>query len=306
MAAYHAQLTAMEGGVEVEDLGSAAGTWLDDTRLERAVIPYGTELRIGEHRLHVSEQPALELEREELPATTLTLVSFSRRYREALALGARFASGRVPVLVRGELGSGKRTLARLVHEWSRREGPFLECSAAGDATEVAARLFGHAPRSHRAAEAGGVGALERAAGGTLYVSQVERLAPEVQGLLARALLDGAAAPLGSNQHYPLDARFVFGTERDLRRAVNQGYFREELFFRIAAARLELPPLRDRREDLELLVRHFEALFGVDVPLGPGQLERLGRRYFHGNLRELAQLVRAARPQPTPAAALRGE
>ncbi len=299
VAAYHLELSAQEAGVLVDDLGSPGGTWLDELRLERALIPYGSELRVGEHRLRVDSAAEVELEREELPPLTLPLVTFARRYREALALAARFAPGRVPVLVRAEPGAGKRALARVVHEWSRREGPWVECSAAGDATAVAARLFGHAQGSHRSAAFGGTGALRRAHGGTLYLSDFERLPPEVQGLLARALRDGAAAPLGSNQHYPVEARWVFGCTEDLRRAVNQGHFLEELYFRSAAARVELPPLRERLEDLELLVRHFEAVLDIQEPLGPGLLERLKRRYFQHNLRELAELVRAARDEPTP-------
>ncbi|MGE0323809.1 MAG: sigma 54-interacting transcriptional regulator [Polyangiaceae bacterium] len=294
VAAYHVELAALEAGVRVDDLGSTSGTWVDELRIERALIPYGSELRVGEHRLRVDAAPAVELPREELPGLATPGVSFARRYREVLALAARFAPGRVPVLVQGEAGAGKRRLARAVHEWSGREGPWVECSAAGDATSVAARLFGHLPGSHRSGEAGGTGAIQRTQAGTLYVSDVERLAPEVQSMLARVLRDGSAAPLGSNHAYPVTARWIFGCGEDLRRAVNQGYFHEELYFRIAAARVELPPLRDRLEDLELLVRHFEGLFGIEEPLGAGQVERLKRRHFHENLRELGELVRAAR------------
>ncbi|MCA9640124.1 MAG: sigma 54-interacting transcriptional regulator, partial [Myxococcales bacterium] len=271
MAAYHLELTAHEGGAHVEDLGSASGTWFDELRIERAMVPYGSELRVGEHRLRVDGATTVELEREELPSLSIPTVAFARRYREALALGARFASGRVPVLLQGEPGAGKRFLARVIHEWSGREGPWVECSAAGDATAVAARIFGHTPGSHRGASAGGEGAIQRAKAGTLYVSDVDRMPPETQGMLARALRDGATAPLGSNQAFPVDARWVFGCSQDLRRAVNQGYFLEELYFRIAAARVTAPPLRDRLEDLELLVRHFEGLLNITEPLGPGQI-----------------------------------
>ncbi|MEZ4229819.1 MAG: sigma 54-interacting transcriptional regulator [Polyangiaceae bacterium] len=297
VAPYHVDLVAREDGVWVVDLGGASGTWLDDLRLERAVIPYGNELRVGEHRLRVTQEAPVELGREEIPDAALPLVAFARRYREALALAARFAAGRVPVLLCGEPGTGKRFLARLVHGWSGRGGALVECSAAGDATAVAARLFGHAPRSHRGAELGGAGSLQRARGGTLFLANVERLPLEVQGLLSRALRDGSASPLGSNQPLALDARWVFATGVDLRPLVNRGYFLEELYFRMAAARVEVPPLRERLEDLELLVRHFEALLGVEDPIGPGVVERLRRRYFHENLRELAQLVRAARCEP---------
>lgn len=298
-ALYHLELSVEGDGFRAFDLGTRSGTWQGAARVVHGVLPWGSELRVGDSVLRVEPAPSVELPGLELPPAP-KFVASSQRVRVALASLTRFAPGRVPILLCGARGTGKATLARLAHDWAEAADqaappgvarPWVEVSCSGSAREVAARLFGYVQGAFRGALEDAPGALSRAAGGTLLLRAVDELPPEVQALLAEALGVNEFCPLGTNQRLPLEARLVCATTQDLRASVNAGYFREDLYFRIGAARLELPELRERLEDLEPLVRQFEADSGFAAGrLGPGWTERVRGRRFHGNLRELRELV----------------
>ena len=355
VALYHAELSAQADGFQVLDLGTQTGTWLGAARLMRAILPWGSDIQVGDSVLRVEPAQSVELPAVQLPAAP-GLVASSQRVRVVLASLMRLAPGRVPILLIGPSGTGKATLARLAHDWSQpelgarhgataepdaaeltaaeraaaeltqaeadaaeltaaeraaaeltqaeadaaeltaaeraaAERVWVEVSCRGSAREVAARLFGYRVGAFRGAVADASGALSRAAGGTLLLRAVDELPPEVQSLLAGALSSSVFCPLGSNQPSPLEARLVCAASHDLRPLVNAGYFREDLYFRIGAARLELPELRERLEDLEPLVHQFEVDAGLAAPrLGPGWVARIQGRRFQGNLRELRELV----------------
>ncbi|MBX3183619.1 MAG: sigma-54-dependent Fis family transcriptional regulator [Polyangiaceae bacterium] len=290
VAPFHVELRAEEGGVLVGDLGSERGTWLavqgSSVRLDRGLVPYGTTLRVGDDELVATPLEDASLPAEELPTLPPELVVRSQALREAISVLSRLAVGRAPVLLSGERGVGKRCLTRALFA----PAPFLEVACAGSARAVMSRLFGHAVGAFRAATEAAPGALDE--GGVVYLSGVEKLPPEAQSALARALREQRYAPLGGGEPRPLTARLVAATDTDLRPLVNQGSFSDDLYCRLAGAHVRLPPLRERLAELPELVRVFEARAGMSPgTLGSGWITRVSRARFDENLRELERLVR---------------
>jgi DNA-binding NtrC family response regulator len=237
--------------------------------------------------------------RAALEATTgRSFVGEAPSFRAALERAERLARRDVPVLVRGETGTGKELLAALLHVGSpRREGPFVRFNCAAITEELAeSELFGHARGAFTGAQRAHRGFFAAASGGTLVLDEVGELPPRLQPKLLRVLQSGEIQPVGG-QVQRVDVRVVASTHRDLRELSRRGGFREDLYYRLAVVELEMPPLRDRRADIPLLARHFAARaaerFGLEhVRLSQGLLDALSRRELKGNVRELENLVTA--------------
>jgi DNA-binding NtrC family response regulator len=203
------------------------------------------------------------------------------------------------VLVTGESGTGKELVARAIHERSpRAEGPFVtvDCGALAPSL-VASELFGHERGAFTGADRQRTGALERADGGTLFLDELGELPLELQPALLGALERRAFSRVGGDAEIAVDVRVVAATNRDLRADINEGAFRLDLFYRVAVLKLALPPLRERREDIPVLVRAFLDELdpeGAAASLfGPVTLEALAAQRWPGNVRELRNMVLAS-------------
>ncbi len=255
-------------------------------------------------RLHRQDHAHAKLLEAELAGDTLRLEdSKSPAMRRVLALAREVARGTGPCLLRGETGTGKERLARALHRWSpRAEHPFvtLHCTAVPEAA-LEAELLGQAP-----GERDRPGRLLLANGGTLLLDAIEELPLALQAKVLRVLEAGAFEPQGSERSTRVDVRLLAATAVDLDEAVAAGRFRADLYFRLAAFPLELPALRDRKEDLPLLCQTVLAEFGQRTGkrgrfVTPEGLERLQGYEWPGNLRELANLLeRAALLSASPA------
>jgi two-component system response regulator AtoC len=209
----------------------------------------------------------------------------------------RIAKRDVPVLLRGETGTGKELLAGLLHAGSaRRAKPLVRFNCAAITEELAdSELFGHVRGAFTGASASHRGLFARADGGTLVLDEVGELSPRLQPKLLRALQFGELSPVGSDSLERVDVRVVACTHRDLLALSKSGRFREDLYYRLAVLELEMPPLRERCEDIPLLAEVFARSaaerFGLEgVTLSPELLDVLGARAYPGNVRELENLV----------------
>src|SRR5689334_20345095 len=226
--------------------------------------------------------------------TTPELVGESGAWRALVEQIPRVAASGLPVLLIGETGTGKELVARAVHALSsRRRQPFVaqNCGATPD-TLIESELFGHARGAFTGAVGDRTGLFEAAEGGTLLLDEIGDASAMLQMKLLRVLQEGEARRVGDSRARRVDVRVVAATHRSLERAVGQGTFRADLYFRLAAVRLRLPSLRERGRDVLLLARHFLARaalrVGGPVPeLAPDLAERLLKHSWPGNVRELA-------------------
>ena len=216
---------------------------------------------------------------------------------QVLGRAERAATLPVPVLIVGETGTGKEGLARAIHDASGRSGAFLALDTSARAADlIVADLFGHEKGAFSGAVRDRPGAFREAHGGTLFLDEVENLAPQAQQALLRVLESGAIQPIGSDRLVQVDVRIVAATNEDPRRLVDEGRLRADLMYRLMGLRLDLPPLRQRPGDIELLARHFaaqECRTGQPLRLSPAALSALKAWPWPGNVRELRNVIRAA-------------
>jgi DNA-binding NtrC family response regulator len=303
---FHVELEATDVGIAVRDLGSTNGTRLGTTLLGEAVVRAPVELELGHTRVRITpgDEPAT------LPLSAATsfagLVGASTAMRAVYTALERAAPTTAPVLITGESGTGKELAARAVHQRSpRAQRPYEVVDCGGlPPTLIESELFGHEKGAFTGAVGEREGAFERAEGGTLFLDELGELPLEVQPKLLRALGEREVRRVGGRRALRVDVRIVAATNRDLRREVNSGRFRADLYYRLAVIEVRMPPLRDRLEDLPLLAR---ALFdtigrerGVDVAEIPIGAE-LWQHTWPGNARELRnyleQLVILKIPPP---------
>lgn len=213
---------------------------------------------------------------------------------------ALVAPTKMSVLVLGESGTGKEYIARMIHEQSgRKNKPFIAVDCGSLSMELApSELFGHKKGSFTSAIADKRGVFEEANGGTVFLDEVGNLPYEVQKQLLRALQEQKVRPVGSAQDINVDVRIIAATNEDLEKAIEEGRFRQDLYHRINEFSIEVPPLRDRLDDLEEFARHFLAQaneeLGKDVKsISAEAIETLKQYRWDGNLRELRNAIRRA-------------
>lgn len=225
----------------------------------------------------------------------------SRALCRAVDVARRVARTDTTVLLVGESGTGKEVLARAIHEASRRKaGPFVavNCGAIPSGL-IQSVLFGYEEGAFTGARRGGSrGKFESADGGTLFLDEIAEMPLDMQVNLLRVLEDGQVTRVGGNKPIEVDVRIVAATHRDLAQRVADGLFREDLFYRLHVVRITLPPLRERKEDLELLVHHFLEVHSKKLPrrvraVLPDFYAALHRYHWPGNVRELRHAIEAA-------------
>ncbi|MFO0552587.1 MAG: sigma 54-interacting transcriptional regulator [Polyangiaceae bacterium] len=288
---HHATVTATKRGFLLRDLGSRNGTWVAGTRIESAYIFDGATFEVGHTLLRLQKGESI---REELSLQDRfgRIVGSSEAMRRIFAILPRIAASESTVLIDGETGTGKGLLAAAIHETSNRaKGPFvvLDCTAIPP-TLVESELFGHVAGSFTGASRDRQGAFELAKGGTIFIDEIGELPADMQPKLLRALEERTVKPVGGTRRVQLDVRVIAATNRDLRTEVNEGTFRADLYYRLNIVRLHVPPLRERRDDIVLLAKHFHEELAPGRALSPKLLAQLVRQTFPGNVRELRGAV----------------
>jgi DNA-binding NtrC family response regulator len=290
VSAIHCEIAREKDAFVLRDLGSANGTWLSGVRVREVVLPSEAYFEIGHTGLSFG---CVSGTGEEVPLHPEhhfgELVGESALMRAMFARLSRVASGDTTVLLEGESGTGKHLAAQAIHRASaRRDGPFVvvDCGAVPRA-RLEAELFGH-ERSP------GAGAFVRAAGGTLLLDEVGELDIELQPRLLGVLERREVKPAGTSEPVSVDVRIIATTNQDLRRQTNEGAFREDLYYRLAVARVRLPPLREHRTDIPLLVEHFmrQAATRDTTNRQPDRelVRRWAQRPWPGNVRQLKNVV----------------
>ncbi len=296
----------------VTSLAGQAAIALQNARLSEGLARSNDELRTSREevaRLNerlqarlVEREAELETVRESLDASRRALalrydysriITRSPRMHEVLDLLDRITDTDFPVIIQGESGTGKELLARAIHyNGARRERNFLSINCAAIAEPlIESELFGSVRGAFTGADRDRKGLFEQAHEGTLFLDEIGDMSLSVQKRLLRVLQEGEFLPVGGRQARRVDVRILCATHRDLSAMVAEGTFREDLFYRLAVARVRVPPLRERSEDIALLVPHFLAMHdGGERALQPEALRLLEGLPWPGNVRELENLV----------------
>jgi DNA-binding NtrC family response regulator len=293
----HAELSLALNGVHLRNLGSRNGVQVGPALVEEARVEPGTLVLVG--RTVLSLTPLHD--EAQLPYAAVQRLGglCGRSLAMKLVFGRmqKFADSDAPVLVEGPTGTGKEMAARALHELSpRAHGPFeiVDCGAIPRHL-MEAELFGVVRGAYTGADVTRPGIFERASGGTVVLDEIAELPSELQPKLLGVLERGVLRRLGESTSRKVSVRVIATTNRVLAREVQAGHFRQDLFFRLSVLRLSIPPLRERKEDIPLLVEEF--LQGAP-PLPPAWLRVLEEHDWPGNARELRNVVERARAQRT--------
>lgn len=301
LSKFHCEIVIADGAATIRDLGSRNGTFVDGTQILAAPLKDGATILLGR------TQVRFELGKREVELALSQRTQFGRLLGKSTAMRAVFhvleavAAQPTTVLVQGESGTGKDLAAEALHtESPRHDGPFVvvDCSAI-PANLLEIELFGCEAGTFTGATTRRIGAFEAAHGGTLLLDEIGELALELQPKLLRALDRHEIQRLGSSERITTDVRVVAATNRNLREEVNNRRFRSDLFYRLAVVQILMPPLRDRADDIPLLVAAIVGDLGARdqpaaKPLLSGELvPELLRHQWPGNVRELRNYVEAA-------------
>lgn len=257
-------------------------------------------LRIYEKGVLIREAFLPPAESKESSPEVAGIIYRGKKMAQVMQTAARCAESDATVLVYGESGTGKELVARFIHERSfRRNKPFIVVNISALAESLAeSELFGHKKGAFTGANAERFGRFEMANGGTLFIDEIGEIPMAIQVKLLRAIQFGTIERLGENMPRQLDVRIIAATNQDLTKLVKQGHFRKDLYYRINVITLELPPLRQRKEDIPALVNHFISIFNQRnhrnvQGFSREAMNRLMRHDFPGNVRELENIVERA-------------
>jgi transcriptional regulator with GAF, ATPase, and Fis domain len=292
----HAILRIEGDAIRVLDAKSHNGTRVDDVRVKDAYARPDSVISIGASAMRLR----MIRETVELPLSERShfggLVGKSVAMRRVYALLERIAGTNTTVLIEGETGTGKEVVAAAIHEASpRAAGPFIvfDCSAVPREL-MESELFGHVSGAFTGAVSSRRGRFREADGGTLFLDEIGELPLELQPKLLRALESRTIRPLGSEKDAHVDVRIVAATNRSLAIEVDKDRFRDDLYYRLAVVPVRLPPLRERVDDIPMLVRHFEKEWrkmpSPPAPLPDAVVERMKAQPWPGNVRELRNKV----------------
>ncbi len=297
---HHAKIELDESGYRLVDLGSKNGTFIGDLKVNDIYLNSPTTFRCG------SVEFDFELGCETIEVSISRqnhfggMLGTSTAMREIFGLLERVAPTTATVLVEGESGCGKELVAEAICKHSQRtDKPFVtfDCSAVSREL-IESELFGHVKGAFTGAVSDRKGAFLQANGGTLFLDEIGELSLDLQPKLLRALENHVVRPVGSEKTFPVDVRVIAATNRSLADEVKKGSFREDLFYRLAVIKIDLPPLRKRTEDLPMLVEHFldnaSKKFGKPAPnISFSTMQKLRAYNWPGNVRELRNFIERA-------------
>ena len=297
VSAVHVDFVATEFGVRVRDLGSKNGVFIGGVRASDIHLISATKLRVGDTELQFEP---LRPEKISLPSMSSfgPLVANSGGMRTIFEKLAKVAATDLTVLITGETGTGKELIAHALHMASpRAKGPFIvvDCGSIPQ-TLAEATLFGHERGAFTGAVDKRPSPFLEAEGGTIFLDELGELPIDVQPKLLRALAERRIKSVGGSTYKEVDVRVLAATRRDLVRAVNTNAFRSDLYFRVAQIKIEMPALRQRAEDIPVLVRRMLKDLGDEASIervSSTTLERLMRHDWPGNVRELKNAVAVA-------------
>jgi len=266
--------------------------------IEKGAVDYITKPFSFEEISEVLERVLKSERGEELPEGELPkVVGSSKKMQEVFKLIGRVARSSITVLITGESGSGKEVVARAIHDYSERKNkPFITVNCAAlPPNLLEAELFGYEKGAFTGAVSSKKGLFEQADGGTIFLDEIGELPLELQAKLLRVLQDKEIRRIGSERSKKVDVRIIAATNRDLAKEVERGNFREDLYFRLNVVRIEVPPLRERREDVLPLAHHFIRKFAKEFKLPVKELSEDAVAFlmsypFPGNVRELENMI----------------
>jgi DNA-binding NtrC family response regulator len=288
----------------IRDLDSTNGTFVNRVRVREAWLRPDCVITLG--KTEIRFQPFDERVRI-VPSESDRygeIIGRDRKMREIYAILEKIAPTDATVVIEGETGTGKDVVARTIHQQSKRaDGPFMvfDCGAVPE-NLIESELFGHEKGSFTGAHTTRQGIFELAHGGTVFLDELGELQLDLQPKLLRVLEQREVKRIGGTRPIKVDVRIVAATNRNLEEEVRAGRFREDLFYRLTVVRIVLPPLRERREDIKLLARHFldHGHFNKDregrrrvTQFAPGVLDRLMQYDWPGNVRELHNVIERA-------------
>ncbi len=289
----HCGLELRDDLLELVDSGSTNGTVVNGVSIRDAVLRGAELLRIGATTIRLARGPGLGAV-EVAGATRFgRVIGMSPEMRRLYPYLERLAKSEIPIIIEGETGTGKELLAESIHEVSGRSaGPLVvfDCTAVPPSLMESA-LFGHERGAFTGAIGARPGVFEQADGGTLFIDEIGDLDSNLQPKLLRALERSEVQRVGSNKWIRANVRILVATRRDLEQEIQQGRFRDDLYYRLAVARIELPPLRRRSGDIHFIANHIWKELGGDPAQFPGDLLDRTRDYgWPGNIRELRNAV----------------
>jgi len=297
VSAFHCELRAVPEGILVKDLGSTNGTFIGPVRVREAIVATPTDVTVGRSKVSVEPQAKRRVE-VGFSDRFGPLVGSSPKMRRVFGILEKVAHTPLSVLIVGETGTGKELVAKAIHDASERKGGSFVVVDCGSIPPTLAEsiLFGHEKGAFTGATERRKGALAEADGGTLFLDELGELPIELQPKLLRALSEKQVKRVGGNAFEPIDVRVLAATRRDLGAEMNAGRFRSDLFFRIAQVRIELPALRERLTDLQLLVEDVCTRVGKPetVQTVLAWIEhRMASHDWPGNVRELVNVASVA-------------
>jgi DNA-binding NtrC family response regulator len=292
---FHCRIAREGNAWRITDTGSKNGTRLDGVKVLAAELDKEAVLVLGESSIRVTPVSRGHVSRIAAPAQFGAIVGHSAAMQRLFAVLDRVAASEIDVLIHGESGTGKELVAtELVQRSGRSDGPVVvvDCGSISP-NLVESELFGHVRGAFTGADREREGAFEAADGGTLFLDEIGELPLELQPKLLRALEAREVRRVGQTKMKRIDVRVIAATNRDLEREVNRGRFREDLYYRLAKVSVRVPPLRDRLEDIPLLVRNFlAALGGRDATklFSQAVIEEMQLHDWPGNVRELKNYI----------------
>jgi transcriptional regulator with GAF, ATPase, and Fis domain len=295
----HFEVSAREDGYRLRDLNSRNGIFVGDLRIREVFLRPGTVFRIG--HTSIQFQPTEDVVEIELSKRDRfdALLGGSPTMREIFAYLEKVAPSDLTCLITGETGTGKEMVARALHNASgRRNKPFVVLDCGSIPRElIESTLFGHEKGSFTGAVAQHVGCFEQANGGTIFLDEIGELDVVLQPKLLRVLEQREIKRVGGDRTIKVDVRVLAATNRDLREEVNKSAFREDLYFRLSVIHVEMPPLRERREDIPGLATHFlrevGARRGMTMAWSQDAMAALIGHSWPGNVREMRNVVERA-------------
>ncbi|HJZ88076.1 MAG TPA: sigma 54-interacting transcriptional regulator [Polyangia bacterium] len=295
----HFEIVGRDDGYRLRDLDSTNGSYIGDLRIKEVYLRPGTVFRVGHTQLRF--EPMHDVVEIALSSADRfdKVIGASIRMREIFAALERVAPSELTVLITGETGTGKELIARGIHNASARKAkPFivLDCGAIPKDL-IESTLFGHEKGAFTGAVGQHRGCFEQADKGTIFMDEIGELDLNLQPKLLRVLENREIKRVGGDRTIKVDVRVMAATNRDLRQMVNAGTFREDLYFRLSVIHVEMPPLRERREDIPQLVHHFlrevAERRAMQLSISVDAMAALVAHSWPGNVRELRNVVERA-------------